>query len=63
MYTILIAEPDLYSVGVFMTQEHAEKYKTDNDLPEDALVIEIKEEYHAKLDENKQPTNQPARTG
>lgn len=46
MYTILIAEPDLYSVGVFMTQEHAEKYKTDNDLPEDALVIEIKEEYH-----------------
>lgn len=43
MYTILIAEPDLYSVGVFMTQEHAEKYKKDNELPSDALVIEIKE--------------------
>ena len=46
MYTILIADPNLYSVGVFMTLEHAEKFKTDNELPSDALVIEIKEEYH-----------------
>ena len=46
MYTILIADPNLYSVGVFMTKEHAEKYKADNELPDDALVIEIKEEYH-----------------
>lgn len=46
MYTILIAEEEMYSVGVFMTLEHAEKYKADNELPSDALVIEIKEEYH-----------------
>lgn len=45
MYTILIAEPDLYSVGVFMTQEHAEKYKLENRLPDDALIVEIKEVY------------------
>ena len=42
MYTILIADPNLYSVGMFMTKEHAEKYKTDNELSSDALVIEIK---------------------
>lgn len=46
MYTILIADPELYSVGVFIAQEHAENYKKDNELPEDALIIEIKEEYH-----------------
>ncbi len=62
MYTILIAEEEMYSVGVFMSKEHAEKFKTDNELPEDALVVEIKEEFYAKFDENKQPTNQPART-
>ena len=45
MYTILIADEEMYSVGVFMTLEHAEKFKTDNDLPSDALVIEIKEVY------------------
>lgn len=45
MYTILIAEPEMYSVGVFITKEHAEKYKTDNELPSDALVIEIKKYY------------------
>ena len=44
MYTILIADEDLYSVGVFMTKEHALKYKTDNKFPDDALVIEIKED-------------------
>lgn len=43
MYTILIADENMYSVGVFMTQEHAEKFKTDNELPDDALVIEIRE--------------------
>lgn len=62
MYTILIADEEMYSVGVFMTKEHAEKYKKDNELPSDALVIEIKEEYHAKFDKDKQPANQPART-
>ena len=46
MYTILIADEEMYSVGVFITLENAEKYKTDNELPDDALVIEIKEEYH-----------------
>lgn len=46
MYTILISDPDLYSVGVFMTKEHAEVFKKDNKLPDDALVIEIKEEYY-----------------
>lgn len=45
MYTILIADEEMYSVGVFMTQEHAEKYKTDNELPEDALIVEVKEYY------------------
>lgn len=44
MYTILIADEEMYSVGVFITLEHAEKYKTDNELPDDALVIEIKED-------------------
>ncbi len=44
MYTILIAEPDLYSVGVFMTKEHAEDFADEYDLPEDAVVIEIKEQ-------------------
>lgn len=43
MYTILIADPDLYSVGVFRTKEEA--FKKENQLPEDALIIEIKEYY------------------
>lgn len=62
MYTILIANEEMYSVGVFMTLEHAQDFADEYDLPEDALVIEIKEEYHAKFDEDKQPANQPART-
>lgn len=38
MYTILIAEPELYSIGVFKTQEDIKRMK----LPGDSLVIEIK---------------------
>lgn len=49
MYTILIAEPDLYTVGVFKTKEDADTYAKDNELPNDALVIEIKEEYHEEI--------------
>lgn len=44
MYTILIANEEMYSVGVFMTLEHAQDFADEYDLPEDALVIEIKEQ-------------------
>lgn len=43
MYTILIADPDLYAVGVFQTKEAAQEWIKRMKLPVDSLVIEIKE--------------------
>ena len=43
MYTILIADPDLYAVGVFRTKEEAYVCIEKMKLPTDSLVIEIKE--------------------
>ena len=45
-----------------LQEEVIEKYKLENRLPDDALIVEIKEGYHAKFDKDKQPANQPART-
>lgn len=42
MYTILIADPDLYAVGVFRTKEEAHVCIERMKLPGDSLVIEIK---------------------